>query len=375
MYTPLRYSGGLVKVAAILSLLFLFLLSIQLLGDSFHLLGNAFSVALFQTTSNPFSGLFVGILATVLVQSSSVTTSIIVGLVSGGGLTVTHAVPMIMGANIGTTVTCTLVSLGHISREREFERAFAGANMHDFFNLMAVMLLLPLELLTGFLAHLAAFFADIAYGFEVGSFHSPVKALVKPPAKWLSHMLTNVMGEPKTAGILMLVLAICGIFVALFFLVTLLRSSMIDRVKIYMDRVFASSAAITMVIGMLMTMLVQSSSITTSIMVPLIATGILTLEHAFPLTLGANVGTTVTALMAALVGNVAGLTIAFVHLFFNVCGILLIYPVPAIRRIPISCARWLAAIAARRRVLAVCYILFVFLVIPCLCIVASRLWT
>lgn len=366
-------NNTLVKVAAIFGLLFLFLLAIQLLGDSFKLLGKDFSEQLVATTSDPFVGLFVGILATVLVQSSSVTTSVIVGLVSGGALTVSNAIPMIMGANIGTTVTNTLVSLGHVSREQEFERAFAGATMHDFFNFMTVAILFPLELMTGYLSKVATWMATTAYGYEVSTFKSPVKALVKPPAKAIKGFLTDSFTEPKLAGVVLLVLSIAAIFGALFFLVKLLRSSMMERVKVYIDKIFGNSALVTMAVGMAVTIMVQSSSITTSIMVPLVATGILTLEHAFPLTLGANIGTTITALMAALVGNVAGLTIACVHLVFNLSGIALIMPIQSIRAIPLNMARRLARVAVRNRALAFGYVFFLFFVTPFLFVLASRM--
>ena len=81
-------------------------------------------------TSNPLVGLFTGILATTLAQSSSTITSIAVGLVASRALTIEGAIPVVMGANIGTSVTNTLVSMGHITRKEEFRRALAGATVH-----------------------------------------------------------------------------------------------------------------------------------------------------------------------------------------------------------------------------------------------------
>ncbi|MBI2608104.1 MAG: Na/Pi symporter [Deltaproteobacteria bacterium] len=367
------WANGASKLFSVLFLLFIFLLAIQLLGDCFHLLGNDFSVELVKTTSDPFVGLFVGILSTVLVQSSSVTTSVIVGLVSGGALSVHNAVPLIMGANIGTTITSALVSLGHISRQKEFEKAFAGATMHDFFNLITVLILFPIELMTGFLAKTASYLSGFLYGFETShQFESPIKIIIKPAAKFIKHSLLDLTGDPKLTGIFIFFLTLVGIFASLFFLVKILKSTLVQKIKIFVDRVFSSSGMLTMLIGIIITVMVQSSSITTSFMVPLIATGILSLEHAFPLTLGANVGTTVTALMAALVGNIAGLTIALVHLLFNVVGILIIYPIPKIRRIPIWCAITLAKVAVQRRVFALVYIFVVFVFIPLAFILVSR---
>ena len=139
----------LFQVLALLGVLVLFFVSLELMGDSFKLMGRGFAETLLRTTSNPFVGLFIGILATSLVQSSSTTTALTVGMVAGGGLTVAGAIPIMMGANIGTSVTNTIVSLGHITRKDEFRRAMAGATVHDFFNLLTVAIALPLELTTG----------------------------------------------------------------------------------------------------------------------------------------------------------------------------------------------------------------------------------
>ncbi|MGB5159487.1 MAG: Na/Pi symporter, partial [Thermoanaerobaculia bacterium] len=144
-------SSLVLRLILLCTLLFGFFVGLDMMGLSFKLFGKGFAEALIERTSNPFVGLFVGLLATTLVQSSSTTTSMIVALVAAGALTIEGAIPMIMGANIGTSVTNTLVSLAHVTRREEFQRAFAGATVHDFFNWMAVLILLPLELATGFL--------------------------------------------------------------------------------------------------------------------------------------------------------------------------------------------------------------------------------
>ena len=106
----------LFKMFAVVALLYCFLVSIGLMGSAFKGFGKGFAESLIKTTSNPLVGLFIGILATSLVQSSSTTTSIVVGMVGSGVIAVPNAIPIVMGANIGTTVTNTLVSLGHVSR-------------------------------------------------------------------------------------------------------------------------------------------------------------------------------------------------------------------------------------------------------------------
>jgi sodium-dependent phosphate cotransporter len=116
-----------------------------------------------------------------------------------------------------------------------------------------------------------------------------------------------------------------------------------------------------------MTIAVQSSSITTSLLVPMCAAGVLTLRNAFPIMLGANIGTTVTALLASLAtDNENGLTIALVHTLFNVGGVMIIYPIPALRGIPIRLARLLSVRAQRNIFWVVGYVGFVFILLPLL---------
>merc|ERR1719216_231058 len=91
----------------------------------------------------------------VLVQSSSTSTSIIITMTAAGLMEVKNAIPMIMGANIGTSVTNTIVSVGQIGNKDEYRRAFAGATVHDCFNILTVLVLLPIEAVTGLLRHTA----------------------------------------------------------------------------------------------------------------------------------------------------------------------------------------------------------------------------
>ena len=130
---------------------------------------------------------------------------------------------------------------------------------------------------------------------------------------------------------------------------------------------------VALVVGILVTIAVQSSSITTSILIPLSAAGVLTLRNAYPVTLGANVGTTITALLAALAASSPdSLTVALTHTTFNVVGILLLYVLPFAREVPVLAANRMADIAVRRRVLAVCYVVFLFIVAPLLGVAILR---
>jgi sodium-dependent phosphate cotransporter len=364
----------LVRIIILVAVLYFFLFAIGLLGAGFKSLGKDFAKTLIDSTANPFVGLFIGILVTSIIQSSSTTTSIIVGMVASGVMTVGNAIPMVIGANVGTTVTATLVSFGSIARPKEFQRAFAAATMHDFFNILCIFIFFPLELVLHPLEKLATLLTTVLTGTSGGEFHSPIKAIIKPLINFVKHLFNDVIGMSNVlAGIIMIVVSLVIIFFSLLYLVRLLRSLMESRIENTIDRFIGRSGVIGLAIGAIITAIIQSSSVTTSIVVPLVAAQIVSLESGFPIVLGANVGTTVTALLASLAGNPAGLTIALVHLLFNTLGILVIYPIPAIRRIPLSLARGLAKLAARSRIYAVVFVLTLFFILPFLAIMIDKL--
>ena len=364
----------IVRGLVVAILLYFFLTGVELLSGGFKTLGKDFVDGLFQGVSNPIGGLFVGLLATVLVQSSSVSTSVIVGLVASNVVGIDDAVPMIMGANIGTTVTNILASLGYLRRGDDFRRAFAAATVHDFLNLLAVAVLLPVELLTGYLSGLAGWITDLVIGSSGASFKSPLKAAVKMPAGWIKDLLSELGTHGDLKGGLMIVIGLVFIFLALAFVTRNMRLLVANRVEAAINRTLgAGSGLVAMVLGMIITVAVQSSSITTSVLVPLAAAGVLSLENVYPVTLGANVGTTVTALLASLAtGSPAAVTVALVHTLFNLTGIALFYPVRSLRALPIRLATGLARIGAERRTWAVTYVLVMFLVVPLLGVMILR---
>ncbi len=362
------------RAALVIGLLYLFLVGVGLLERGIGHLGSGFTDSLFRGVENPFVGLLVGILATVLVQSSSATTSTIVGLVAAGVLPVSNAVPMVMGANIGTTVTNTIVSLAHMRQSREFELAFSAATMHDFFNIMAVALLLPLELGTHLLSTLARDIAQLlSGGASGGTFDSPIKGAVTWGVTRIETTLEAIAGNATAMGVLALVTGVALVFVTLTFITKNMRSLVANRIERTLNAALRRSGIVGILVGMIVTMAVQSSSITTSMLIPLVASGILVLRNAYPITLGANVGTTITALLAALAtGEVDALTIALTHTLFNVAAIAIIYPSPRLRYLPVTMAEKLAVVAVHRKPIAVAYTLGMFVVIPLLGILIFR---
>ena len=356
------------KILGVIAALYLFLVGINGMSSAIKHMGAEVADSIFKTTSNPIIALFIGIFSTVLFQSSSTTTSLIVGMVSSGALSLAGAIPMVMGANIGTTVTNTIVSLGHINRGNEFRRAFAASTIHDFFNVLSVIILFPLELAFQGIQRTSEWFATLLFGkihnIDVLQSKSPIKIAVKSGARFVEGFTFN-------NDIFYLVVSVLITFLMLYALVKLLRSLVLEKIEAFFDQYIFKTILRAVGFGVLITIMVQSSSITTSLVVPLAGAGVLTLRQIFPFTLGANIGTTITALMASLTGTVSALIAAISHLIFNIVGILIIYGLPFLREIPIYCAENIAEKAVENKLIPVLYLVSIFVIVPLLIILVS----
>ena len=366
----------LFRVLGAIVLLYFFLLSISLMGSSFKLFGKVFAENLIKNCANPVVGLFIGIFATSIIQSSSTTTSLVVGFVGGGVLPLQFAIPVIMGANIGTTITNIIVSFGFVTRKEDFRRAFAGATVHDFFNLCSVLVFFPLELRFHLIQRLAERLTLLFNNAGGVKFSSPLKAVIKPVVSAFKHVLVDNLDLSHTAaGIVMLVVALAILIASLVYLVKTLRVLIVRNAETFVNRYLFRNDAMALVLGICLTVLVQSSSVTTSLIIPLVGAGVVTIYRCYPFTLGANIGTTCTALLASLAtvsateGGSVGVTTAFAHLLFNILGIAVFYP---LRRIPIWLATTLAALAAESKKWAVIFVLAVFFGLPLLMILVTR---
>ncbi|MCK5491141.1 MAG: Na/Pi symporter [Candidatus Pacebacteria bacterium] len=329
----------LLNLVLISVVLYLFLFSIKLMGTSFKMFGQEFAENIISTTSNPFIALFIGILATSLIQSSSTTTSLVIGLVASGTLPLSGAIPIIMGANIGTTVTNTIVSMAHITRKLEFKRALAGSIVHDIFNIMTVIILFPLELKFHLLEKLSSLLAGYFVDFGGAKIFDPLNAIIDPAINFTK----NNIDSPQ----FMLIIALILIFASLIALVKIMRGLIMSKAKVLLDYYLFKNDRTSFGVGLLMTAVVQSSSISTSIVVPMVGSGLLTIRQIFPYMLGSNIGTTTTAIMAAMAtANPIAVTVAFCHLLFNIFGIIIIYP---FRGIPIRLAESIAEFAAQSK--------------------------
>eukprot|EP00095_Tigriopus_kingsejongensis_P005179 maker-scaffold237_size242172-snap-gene-1.34 protein:Tk05179 transcript:maker-scaffold237_size242172-snap-gene-1.34-mRNA-1 annotation:"sodium-dependent phosphate transporter" len=405
------------KVVLVLTCLYFFICSLDFLATSFRLLGGRNTGKVFSQSEllkNPIVGVMLGVLATVMVQSSSTTSSIIVGMVASDILSVPQAIPMVMGANIGTSVTNTIVSITQIGDRNEFERAFACAVVHDIFNWLAVIVLLVVEVTTGYLFHLTS---AITNGISFGSTGKPpdvLKTITKPftglvvevDKKVLEGWSLNKTEYANTTtllktcpvagaqseepcgylfayfglsdtwlGLILLIISLLVLSTCLIILVKILNSMMKDKMATVIKRALNAEVPyvpwltdyLALLIGAVVTFLVQSSSVFTSTLTPLVGAGLFTLERAYPLTLGSNIGTTTTGLLAALAADgdklKPSLQIALCHLFFNISGILLFFPIPMMRW-PIPLSKVMGRTVAKYRWFALFYLFFMFLLFP-----------
>ncbi|WP_427901888.1 Na/Pi symporter [Motilimonas cestriensis] len=362
---------------AVAALVYAMLVAVSTVGSGFKIVSGGASGAeqIFQFASNPFVALILGTLATALVQSSSTVTAVIVGLVAGG-LPISIAIPMVMGANMGTTITNTIVSIGHVRQKEDFKRAFSAATVHDFFNLLAVAIFLPLELMFGVLEKLASAAAHLFVGSSDVSMKGLdfMKPLTKPAVGLVKDGWAFLPGN--WTGIAMVITGIVIILFAVTYLGKVLKQVLVGRAKNVLHSAIGKGPVTGICSGALVTVMVQSSSTTTSLMIPLAGSGMFTTKQIYPFTLGANIGTTITALLAAtaIIGSAAevALTIALVHFLFNLLAVALIYGLPFLRDLPIKAAERLAEVGSQNKLLAFGYVVGTFFVIPGLMLVAVR---
>ncbi|XP_078125198.1 solute carrier family 34 member 2a [Sander vitreus] len=449
----LRVLVSVGKFILLLGFLYMFICSLDILSSAFQLVGGKAAGDIFQENtvlSNPLAGLVIGVLVTLLVQSSSTSSSIVVSMVSSGLLTVQLAVPIIMGTNIGTSVTNTLVAMMQAGDRSTFRRAFAGATVHDFFNWLSVLVLLPLEVATGYLYVVTKLIIDsfkiesgeapdllnvitdiltesviqldesVISGIATGDPEVKNKSLIKkwcqtftnttlmnvtvpgpenctsPPLCWVDgnytftlknisetfnvqkckHLFVNVNLPDLAVGLILLALSLLVLCSCLILIVKLLNSMLKGQVASVIKKILNTdfpfpfgwvTGYIAILVGAGMTFIVQSSSVFTSAITPLVGIGVISIERAYPLSLGSNIGTTTTAILAAMASPgdtlVNALQIALVHFLFNISGIILWYPIP-FTRLPIRLAKSLGNITASYRWFAAIYIIFFFFILP-----------
>ena len=361
--------SSLLSWIGIAVLVYLLMVGVGVIGVGFDWIsgGPKGAEKLFAFATNPIVGVILGTLATALVQSSSTVTSVIVALVAGG-MPVEIAVPMVMGANMGTTITNTIVSLGNIRESKAFHRSFSAATVHDFFNLYAILIFLPIEIVFHPLERIAGMMSSwfLVGGSASISNLNVLSVIINPVVLSMEQVFRVMPGTIDSS--LFIAFGIGLVFFSVIYMGKLLKSAMTGKAKGMLDRALGKGVLIGILAGALVTMIVQSSSTTTSLLVPLAGAGVLSLRQVFPFTLGANIGTTITALLAAtaVLGGykMFALQIALVHFLFNFSGVILFALVPWLYELPIRSAEWLGSLTERNKGYAFGYIFGVFFIIP-----------
>ena len=370
---------------AILVAIWILITAVSVIGDGFSTAVGDQAEELFQFATNPFVALTIGILATVGTQSSSTTTSIVVGL-AAGGLPMEIAIPMLMGANLGTTMTSTLVSVGMVGNKDQFRRAFSAATVHDFFNITSVVILLPLELTTGFLQRTSEAVSDALTGGGDGggnivssaftAFGDVISAVTSPGADFVDWAVSPL--PDVTAGILQIVIGIALILVIITFIGNMMKALMVGRAKEILHNAIGRGPLMGIFSGTAITVVVQSSSTTTSLVVPMAGSGAFSLKQIYPFTVGANIGTTLTALIASFafsgVEGTLALQAALIHLFYNLASAIIIFGIPFLRPLPLQGARWLGGVVAERKIFGVLWVLGISIVLPLTFILVSTVF-
>lgn len=352
----------------VLVVLFAFLLSLELMTGSFSLIGKDLVGQYLSAASNPFVGLFIGLLMTAILQSSSTVTSMLVAMVGIGAMEMEAAVPIVMGANIGTTVTSTFVALGHVADRNAFSRAIAAASLHDFFNIGTALILFPLEYSTNFLSNIAH---EMVNWLPIAKTPSEDGGIFTGilPIDWIGNW---ILGFAKDLPWVLLMISLLMLFLSLKAFSNRINKLLIGDFRQKVQQYFFGSPTKSLFWGTVITGGVQSSSITSSLIVPLVAQNKVNLKNAFSFLMGSNLGTTATALLAAFSKSEAAVSLALAHVMFNLIGILIFFPIPSVRNFPIYLARLLGYSASRKRVIGFVYFMVTFFGLPFLLIYFSK---
>lgn len=364
--------------AAVVAALLLLISAVSVIGRGFRAMGDERAHQLFAFAGNPLVGLSVGILATVIIQSSTTVTAITVTAVGTAALTVNEAVPIIMGSNVGTTVTCTFVALGFVGEREEFRRALMASTIHDFFNLLSLAIFFPIEVVFHPLARVSGWLTDLLYGSSLPdpSNVNVIRWLTRPIVSLVVNVVGGV-GSTYVGALLVVITGVVMIFAAVRVLSTLLKGLMKGRAQRALTAAVDHGPLRAMATGFGVTVVTQSSTVTNTVLVPFVGTGAITPKQVYPVTLGANLGTTLTALLAAFAVTGAnaktGLQAALVHVLYNLCSITLIFGVPVLRPIPLRCAAWLADHSVDNKKFLATYLTGVFILLPLSVIVIGTL--
>lgn len=344
-------------------LLLLFLIALDLIAYSCNALSQDFSRYVTPVVAHPLVGFAIGMLATAIIQSSSTLTASLVAMVASGVMQLESAVPMVIGANIGTTVTSLLVSFAQLGTPKAFRRGFITANSHVLFNVLSAILFFPLELYFQVLSNTSRFLARhlVNSGNLREGWFLFYDALIIPLGNWIRLPFEQ---QP----VVLLLLSAGLLFACIYGLTLLFRKILLGASSRKQVGRLLNQPLLSFLSGTGLTAAIHSSSVVTSVGVMLASTEKIAPRKLFPFVMGANVGTTVTALMAAIGKSEAALAIALCHFLFNVLGVSLFFPIPFFRNLINGLSRTSGNMAQRNLAFAFAYLLVLFFAFPFLVI-------
>lgn len=349
------------RFVLIIMSLALFLFALNLMVASLSDYASSFEESILSYALDPFIGLFIGLLFTAIIQSSSTTSTMVVAMVATGTISIEEAIPIIMGANIGTTLTSTIVALGFISDKRAFRKAVSAGVIHDFYNIILVLILFPLEYYYSFLSRLSIGINELIVGESVFNSGNEISKMMDfGVSKQIVGLINN--------NLISLFLCFALLFVSIKLLTNVIKKTVIGDSKNRLRRFVFNKPFKSFGWGVLITSAIQSSSVSTSLLVPLVATEKIRLKNAFPFIIGANLGTTITALIAASFNSEVAMSIALAHLIFNLFGAILFMSISFIRSGLVNFIKKFSIVLTRKRVVGLAYIIITFFLLPFLLI-------
>lgn len=270
----MHMSMYILKLISLLGGLALFLFGMDVMGKALERqAGGKLQTILAKMSSNVFKGFFLGLAVTAVIQSSSATTVMVVGFVNSGIMALKQAVGVIMGANVGTTVTAWILSLTALEGESLLVQIFKPTTLAPLLGIVGIVL----------------------------------------------YMFTK---SEKKQGVGTILLG----FTTLMTGMSLMSDSMafLENEKWFADLMVSfTNPILAIIVGAVLTGVIQSSSASVGILQSLCSTGLVTGGVALPIILGQNIGTCVTALISTIGANRNARRAAMVHLYFNLLGVII----------------------------------------------------
>jgi sodium-dependent phosphate cotransporter len=283
--------------------------------------------------------------------------------VASGTIQIHSGVCIVMGANLGTTITSMIVSLGFITEKKEFRRAVSASAYHFFFNFFTILILFPLELYNQFLSRLSTTISNYFFA------NPPTMANRQSESRWsLLNPVIDLLEaiSPVFAFMAGLILIFSSILLFRRIISQLLKAKSPEA----FSRFFFKSRLKSFIWGIITTAAIRSSTITTSVVVPIVSKRITTLKRASPFILGANLGTTITAFFAASLNQSSAnvMSIAMAHFLFNLIGVVIFFPFASVEKVILFSAKSFAKVSADQKFVLLAFILVTFFFFPFLII-------